>query len=149
MDGLPYLIGLTNLAVSWGLMLLIWLVQIIIYPSFERIPAVEFVQHHRWYVKRIGSIVGPMMIVEAVGLVYWLYWDQYSPSSLIAASLVLVIWLSTFILQVPLHNRLARKKNEAVIRHLVNSNWIRTIAWSVKAAVVSVAIAYQTVASSS
>ena len=148
MDGLPYLIGLTNLAVSWGLVLLIWLVQIIIYPTFERIPAVEFVQYHRWYVKRIGSIVGPMMIVEAVGLVYWLYWDQYSPPGLIAASLVLIIWLSTFTLQVPLHNRLARKKNEAVIRNLVNSNWIRTIAWSVKAVVVSVAIAYQTVASS-
>lgn len=149
MDKLPYLIGLTNLAASWGLMLLIWLVQIIIYPTFERIPAARFVEYHRWYVKRIGSIVGPMMIVEVMGLVYWLFWDRFSLPALIAAGLVLIIWLSTFTLQVPLHNRLARKKDGAAIRQLVNSNWIRTIAWSVKAAVVSLAIVYQAVASSS
>jgi hypothetical protein len=149
MDELPYLIGLTNLAVSWGLLLLIWLVQIIIYPNFERIPAAEFVEYHSWYVKRIGSIVGPMMIVEAVGLVCWLYRDHYSPPGLIAAVLVLIIWLSTFTLQVPMHKRLAREKNETVIRHLVNSNWIRTIAWSIKTAVVSVAITYHAIASSS
>ncbi len=149
MHGLPYLMVLTNLALSWGLMLLIWLVQIIIYPTFERIPAVAFVEYHRWYVKRIGAIVGPLMIVEAAGLVYWLYWDPYSPPGIIAASLVLIIWLSTFTLQVPLHNRLARKKNEVVIRKLVNSNWIRTTAWSAKAVVVSGAIVYQAVAGSS
>ena len=148
MDGLSYLMGLTNLAVSWGLLLLIWLVQIIIYPTFERVPAAEFVEYHRWYIKRIGSIVGPMMIIEAVGLIYWLYWDRYSPPGVIAAGLVFIIWLSTYTLQVPLHNRLARKKDGAAIRQLVTSNWIRTIAWSVKAAIVSWAIVYQAVASS-
>ena len=149
MAELSWQIALANLAVSWGLMLLIWLVQIIIYPTFARIPADRFRQYHRWYVKRIGLIVAPMMLIEAVGLVLWLFSDRFWLPGVIAALLVVVVWLSTFAIQVPLHKHLALGKDEAAIRRLVNSNWIRTIAWSIKTTGVSVAIVYHAIASSS
>ena len=145
MAELSWQIAFANLAVSWGLVLLIWLVQIIIYPTFARIPAERFRQYHHWYVKRIGLIVAPMMIVEAVGLVLWLFSNGFSLPGVVSAFLVAVVWLSTFAIQVPLHKHLALGKDEVAIRRLVNSNWIRTIAWSIKTICVSSVITYHAI----
>jgi hypothetical protein len=50
-----------------------------------------------------------------------------------------VIWLSTALLQVPLHNLLARGLDREAVARLVQTNWIRTAAWSARA-VVSLAL---------
>ena len=42
------------------------------------------------------------------------------------------IWLSTFLLQVPAHEKLILKKDNQIIARLVKTNWIRTILWSLK-----------------
>jgi hypothetical protein len=60
-----------NIAISWGLLLLIWLVQIIIYPGLSRIPSNDFVNYHSWYVVRISAIVLPLMIGEAIITISW------------------------------------------------------------------------------
>jgi hypothetical protein len=60
-----------NLAVSWGLTILIWLVQLIIYPGFHRVPREDFVLYHRWYALRISMIVMPLMLFELVLLLGW------------------------------------------------------------------------------
>ena len=131
---LPY----ANLAVSWGLLILIWLVQLIIYPGFHRIPREAFAAYHRWYVIRISSVVLPLMLVELILTVWWIRSDNYSLVSVLAGILVLIVWLSTFVLQVPIHNRLKAGKEDREIRRLVATNWIRTAAWSLKAVVVSI-----------
>lgn len=131
---------LINLAISWGLLLLIWIVQAIIYPGFHRIPADDFVAYHRWYVRRISVMVLPLMTAEVAVTVTWLA-DAGNASSVICALLVLIVWLSTMLLQVPIHNRLKSGKQQALIRRLVATNWIRTIAWSLKALVVTIAAA--------
>jgi hypothetical protein len=102
------MIVLGNIAVSWGLLILIGLVQIIIYPGFQRIPNADFTIYHRWYVFRISLAVA-------------------------------VVWLSTLILQVPIHKCLQNGKDDVLIRRLVATNWIRTAAWSLKALVVTMA----------
>ena len=126
-----------NVAVSWGLLLLIWLVQIIIYPSFSRIPDSEFIEYHRWYVVRIGAMVGPLMILEVLGVIGWMILEGRTLITTISAFLVVIVWLSTFILQVPIHKHLQEGKDVPAIRRLVATNWIRTIAWSLRAAVVT------------
>ena len=60
--------------------------------------------------------------------------------SAISASLVAIVWLSTFVLQVPIHNRLKSGKDERLIRRLVATNWVRTIAWSLKALLLTLAV---------
>jgi hypothetical protein len=50
-------------------------------------------------------------------------------------ALLAVVWLSTFLLQVPCHRRLERGFDAAAASRLVATNWIRTIAWSLRAAV--------------
>jgi hypothetical protein len=42
------------------------------------------------------------------------------------------IWASTFLLQVPCHLRLSAGWDAATHRFLVDSNWIRTIAWTLR-----------------
>ena len=53
-----------NIAISWGLLILIWLVQIIIYPGFHNIPENTFDQYHRWYAARISFLAIPLMLFE-------------------------------------------------------------------------------------
>jgi hypothetical protein len=59
----------------------------------------------------------------------------FRPSSfeLVAnAVLIVLIWLCTFLLSVPLHNRLGQKRDVEKIRRLVATNWPRTVAWSLR-----------------
>ena len=48
--------------------------------------------------------------------------------------LLAVIWLSTGLVQVPLHRLLGKGRDGAAIRRLVTSNWLRTIAWTSRGA---------------
>ena len=130
---------MVNLALSWGLLLLIWLVQVIIYPGFHRIPTDIFIDYHRWYVNRISFIVLPLMISE-LGMTTWWLLDAGTHGAIISTVLVVIIWSSTFLLQVPIHNRLKSGKKEVFIRRLVATNWIRTIAWSLKSLVITLAV---------
>jgi len=78
------------------------------------------------------------MLAELILIVWWVLSDDYSAVSVSAVVFVLIVWLSTFALQVPIHNRLKAGKEDREIRHLVATNWIRTAAWSLKAVVVSI-----------
>ena len=127
-----------NLAISWGLLILIWLVQLIIYPGFYLIPSELFVSYHRWYVIRISAVVLPLMVAELILTIWWILSDAYSSISLLAGFLIITVWLSTFVLQVPIHNQLRNSKVDKLIRRLVVTNWIRTVAWSLKTVLVSI-----------
>jgi hypothetical protein len=88
---------------------------------------------------KLGQIVVlPLMLAELILTVWWIRSDDYSLVSVLAGVLVLIVWLSTFVLQVPIHNRLKTGKEDREIRRLVTTNWIRTAAWSLKAATVSI-----------
>jgi hypothetical protein len=58
--------------------------------------------------------------------------------STFAALLIVIVWLSTFLLQVPIHRRLQSGKENAGIKRLVSTNWIRTVAWTVKVVIVTI-----------
>ena len=127
-----------NFAVSWALLVLIWLVQLIIYPCFYRISPEAFISYHQWYVKRITFIVLPLMIAELALAARWILLDHYSAVSVLYSFFIFIIWLSTFALQVPIHNRLKSGKDDMLIRRLLLTNWIRTAAWSLKAFVATI-----------
>lgn len=131
---LPY----ANLAVSWGLLVLIWLVQLIVYPSFRRISPEKFPSFHKWYVIRISSVVLPLMILELGFVTWWILSDKHSIAPALSTIFVFIVWLSTFVLQVPIHNQLKTGKENLLIRRLVSTNWIRTVAWTLKAATVTI-----------
>jgi uncharacterized membrane protein len=110
----------------------IWIIQILNYPAFEAIHESRFLEFHDQHSKRITFIVGPMMLLEfATGALL----VAFRPSSIeLIANFVLIvaIWLFTFLLSVPIHNALARKRDIEKIERLVVTNWPRTVAWSLR-----------------
>jgi hypothetical protein len=116
--------------INFGLVVLIWLVQLIIYPSLAHIGEEEFTAWHREYVGKISAVVTPLILVQMLLVLRLVF---FSPSALhfFLLACLGVIWISSFALSVPCHKKLQdRGKDPAVIRQLVRSNWIRTILWT-------------------
>ena len=69
------------------------------------------------------------------------WFSTLGESVTMVTGLIFVIWLSTAILQVPLHRKLELGGYDArVIRRLVATNWLRTLAWSARAVLVLLAL---------
>lgn len=133
------LLLLLNTAATLLMTGLIWFVQIVHYPLFRQIPRERCVSYVRLHGKMTSLVVIPVMLTELVTSILLVL---YRPPglSLLAVSaglaLVLLIWASTFLLQVPCHQRLSRDYDEATINMLVRSNWARTILWSLRSLLV-------------
>lgn len=115
---------------------LIWVIQVVHYPSFKWIAATDYVSYAVFHTNRITYVVAPLMLAELF-FTLRLFFLKDIPIPLIwsAAILTLIVWASTFFLQVPLHGILASHKDLVAIERLVSTNWIRTVAWSLKATV--------------
>jgi hypothetical protein len=132
-----------HLAATLFLAGLIWCIQVVHYPLMDRVGAERFAEFHRRHSVRISLIVIPLMLVEAAtALLLVVSVPIGVPRALPALGLGLlaIVWVSTFAVQVPLHSRLARGFDPKAHRRLVNSNWLRTAAWSLRAAL-AIAIA--------
>ena len=111
------------------------MVQVVHYNLFDRIGEQTFEQYEADHTRLITPIVGPPMLVEIVTAVMLFFAAPPGvPRWAIAAGLVAVvaIWLSTALVQVPLHNRLLSGFNESDYRMLVGTNWIRTVLWTAR-----------------
>lgn len=126
---------LLSLATSWALFGLIWVIQLNHYPSFSYIDESEFLNFHHHHTSSITLIVMPLMLLE-LGLSLYLAYE-YRGFWIASAAMVLLIWASTFFIQVPLHNQLDSGKDIAIIQQLVTTNWIRTALWTLKALLLS------------
>jgi hypothetical protein len=113
-----------ELMVTSGLVVLIWLIQILHYPSFRFVRTEDFPAFSAFHANRISWIVIPLMFAE-VGL-------AAAQPRLIILILVTGVWLSTFLLQVPCHNKLTLSHDPLIVERLVSTNWIRTILWTIK-----------------
>ncbi|MFV1883462.1 MAG: hypothetical protein ACMZ7B_03120 [Balneola sp.] len=127
------LIFLINCSASLFLAGLIWTIQLVHYPSFHFVDEHNFKEFHPFHNRRISLLVIPVMITELLssGILWWN--DGAFSLNGIGFYLVCLIWLSTFLLSVPTHAKLAKGKDDTLIMSLVNTNWVRTILWSVKA----------------
>lgn len=113
----------------------IWLTQLVQYPQFARFSGENFTSYHDEYRFWITPIVAPPMIAELFTAVFLLFYKPIEiDTKLVWLGLILVgvIWASTFFLQVPLHEKLARGFDSNVHSLLVKTNWIRTVAWSLR-----------------
>lgn len=122
-----------NELVNWALFGLIWIVQLVHYPSFRYVSSDRFVAFHQHHTRSISLIVLPLMLIE-LGLGMVLVWQSdWGGRYIMALVLVGLIWASTFLIQVPDHNALGEGKDDLLIDRLVKTNWIRTILWTAKA----------------
>jgi hypothetical protein len=114
---------------------LIWFVQVVHYPLMGAIGNTEFSAYEQRHMSLTTWVVGPPMLVEAATAVL-LFWFRPTGVSIwfVWAGVILlaIIWLSTAFLQVPCHETLSKGIDAAVHRRLVLTNWIRTVAWSLR-----------------
>jgi uncharacterized membrane protein len=116
----------------------IWIIQILHYPLFNMVGRENFAAYEAAHTNLITLVVMPTMLLELILTAMIFFAPPTSvPSSLnwLNAVLLGVIWFSTAFLQVPQHSILSSGFDEKAYRMLVNSNWIRTVAWSAKAVI--------------
>lgn len=134
------LLLLTQLLSTLAMFGLIWFVQVVHYPLFALVDDPRFASSHA---TRTTYVVAPLMLLEissssALLRAAWRPSFFTATEAWLGAGLVGVIWLSTALLQVPLHNKLQKRHSVADAQRLVATNWVRTVAWTLRAALVLV-----------
>ncbi len=112
---------------------LIWFVQIVHYPLLRQVGAGEFAAYHAAHTRRTTLVVAPLMLAEAFAALVLVVASPGSATPLAGLALVALIWASTFLVQVPIHNRLARVSRPGDFTRLVRTNVIRTLLWTLRA----------------
>jgi hypothetical protein len=118
------------LAIDFAMFVLIWLVQLIVYPVFHQVETNRFVDWHRGYCNKIGLFVLPLafaQLIEAASSCFFVG-SRLDWVKLVG---VLTAWLVTLLVSAPCHRRLSGAgKDSVVIQRLLFTNWIRTFLWS-------------------
>lgn len=124
------MLQLLVLLVDIGLVVLIWMVQLIIYPGFLFYKKEDLINWHKLYTIRIAIIVIPLMVIQLVFSILQLY-VQVNLANLIPLFVVLFLWIFTFSSFAPLHFKItSAKADKNLLCTLVKRNWIRTFLWS-------------------
>ena len=105
--------------------------QIVNYPLLYKVKSDIFSEYHDSYVSKISIIVVPMMILDfVISLLLFVLTKTYLVT--ISLFIVVLIFLTTFFIQVPIHDKLKFSANHKLIKKLINTNRIRTFLWFIK-----------------
>ncbi|MCB0354788.1 MAG: hypothetical protein KDD64_14735 [Bdellovibrionales bacterium] len=118
---------------------LIWLIQLVHYPSFSFIDQDRYREFQRFHMFKIAWIVFPIMTVELASGALLLAKHPGLTWS-VNLGLLTLIWLSTAFIQTPIHSKLERGFDAQLIRTLVRGNWLRTALWHVRSILVSISL---------
>ncbi len=111
-------------------LVLIWLVQLVIYPAFLHYHREGFRVWHPVYTRRVTYVVMPIMLGQ-LALYGWLVYLDGRWDLFLNLALVLVAWAITFLRAVPLHGALdAEAEHLPLVEKLIAVNWWRTGLWT-------------------
>jgi len=114
-----------------GLFILIWIVQLVVYPGFGYYEHNNLKVWHDLYTKRITIVVMPLMLIQLSLSVYSFISNWDNALQIFDTLLVLLTWITTFLVFVPLHNSIAKGLHvTSSVHKLVKYNWYRTVLWS-------------------
>jgi len=119
-----------GLLFDFGMLVLIWIVQLLIYPSFAYFSKQELISWHQKYTIRITFVVMPLMVAQlTIGIIQvWIEPHLYQILNLL---LLGAVWLSTFLQFVPMHQDIAKGAiDEKLLHNLVHYNWTRVFLWT-------------------
>lgn len=131
------IVAAAQVAGSVGMFGAIWIVQVVHYPLMRFVSGPAFARFETAHRRRISVVVGPLMAVEGIcvlaflfappaGLAWWLPWAGAGAEAVAIGTTVLV--------SAPLHERLNARFDQATLDRLIATNWIRTAAWTSRAA---------------
>ena len=115
----------------------IWFVQVVHYPLFARVGREGFAPYSEAHSRLTTYVVGPPMLLEAATALLLLFRRPEGVplwAALLGLALVALIWGSTALMQVPRHTTLNSGFDRAAWSGLVLTDWVRTVAWSARGA---------------
>lgn len=134
-DSLPHLLLKANVAATLFMTGVIWFVQVVHYPLFKFVNPIYFKTYEQKHQTLTTWVVAPPMLVELSSaiLLFWFRPERIPTVDLtLGLALLVVIWLSTALIQVPCHEALSRGFDPQMHARLVRTNWIRTISWTLR-----------------
>ncbi|SEK24883.1 hypothetical protein SAMN04487910_0072 [Aquimarina amphilecti] len=124
-------LGIIQLILDFGLLVLILLVQLVVYPSFRYFQIDDLLKWHQAYTLRIGIVVAPLMIGQLVIALINAF-ERPIIYNFVYLILVTGVWVLTFSKFVPMHNRISKKLvDDKLLHNLIKINWLRTFLWLV------------------
>lgn len=115
---------------DFGMLVILWLVQGVIYPSFLKCEPGKLVSWHRAYTSRVAWLIIPVMFGQ-LPVVAWHSWSRPNMANGCALGALVLCWILTFAVSVPLHRKIdAGDTSALIVRRLIRTNWPRTILWT-------------------
>ena len=119
----------------------IWIIQLVHYPSFHFIELNKYTTFQRFHMSRISYVVIPAMLTELFTLILIIIsMDQIDTLVLASAILLILIWLITAVFFSGVHQKLTIGYDQAIVEKLVKLNWGRTLLWTIRLLLVSIYI---------
>lgn len=120
----------------------IWVIQLVHYPSFKFISDNSFKDFNHFHQKSISLIVAPVMLIELASII-GIFIENVMQKQLGIAAIILginlLIWLITFFYFIPLHKKLLEQdKDQQILDDLVKYNWPRTMLWTLKVLIIAI-----------
>ena len=119
----------------------IWFVQVVHYPLFDRVKTEAFRRYHADHSRLTTYVVMVPMTLEllsSLALVVQRPSGSSRELTLLGFGLALSTWVITFLKSVPAHERLGHGFDSSIHRQLVRSNVARVVAWTAHSVVVLV-----------
>lgn len=117
--------------VDFGLLVLIWMVQLIAYPSFRFFQKSDLHAWHEYYTKMITLFVVPLMFGQLALHFYGMIKSHFNWIQVISFTMIIGVWLLTFMKAVPLHGQIGAGEDVQIsITKLIQVNWVRTVLWT-------------------
>ena len=119
-----------RLVIDFGLLVLIWIIQRIIYPSFLHYNKQNLIAWHKQYTARFATIVIPLMFGQ-LGVSLYLVNTNPNIYTLVSLALIILVWGITFLQFFPIHSSISKGVlSDELLKTLVARNWLRTFLWT-------------------
>lgn len=130
-------------AATWFMVGLIWTIQLVHYPLFPLVGEGTFLRYEAEHTRRMGwllAIPASVEVVTAAALVFNRPPEVALALVVLAGAVLAALWVTTALVQVPLHRTLAADPSDGAMRRLVATNWVRTIGWTLRGGFVAIMV---------
>ena len=127
------ILELVHLITTAMMVSIIWLVQILHYPTFLYIDIERYTEFQNFHMKNISFVIIPLMLLEFLTGFFLLFFvgeiDFYFS---ISFGLLVLLWLITALFFSKYHSALSNKYERGIILKLIRLNWVRTFFWTAR-----------------